>query len=253
MALIKCVECKKKISEGADICPNCGNKLTKEDRIIGFQLLKKEEKRGKNIFISLIFGIILVLFFVMLLLYCNKKNTAQEETVYNEQKNKEEQKEKKEDDIKNRAEEYLKNIEVVYSEENDIYNLMCSVWYNAICEIDDKKTDRYTKKKGKFVGMDNALENFMCSTYASNKIKTITENVEEANKKTEKTRNLYKEDKDVEEVYLQLKEVAESISKYKTKVNNPFGLNYETYLSQCTEIETEYKESVNKLKSLIQQ
>ena len=45
MALIKCVECGKQISDSAEACPNCGKKLTEEDIEHGRQLMIQEQER----------------------------------------------------------------------------------------------------------------------------------------------------------------------------------------------------------------
>jgi len=44
MAMIKCPECKKQISEDANSCPNCGKKLTPEKIVI----IKEEEDKTKK-------------------------------------------------------------------------------------------------------------------------------------------------------------------------------------------------------------
>lgn len=46
MALIKCPECKKKISNTIKTCPNCGYELKEEDRKV-----KKKETNSKNHYI----------------------------------------------------------------------------------------------------------------------------------------------------------------------------------------------------------
>ena len=46
MALTRCPECRKKISESAQFCPNCGFSFKKEDLEIYKQ--KLEQRRQKN-------------------------------------------------------------------------------------------------------------------------------------------------------------------------------------------------------------
>ena len=60
MALITCPECRKKISDVADSCPNCGYKLTSEK----IADIKKEEKKVTNIatFITIFIFIIFIIF-----------------------------------------------------------------------------------------------------------------------------------------------------------------------------------------------
>lgn len=61
MALIKCIECKKKISDTVDKCPHCGIDLTKvskeELKVKEFKLKKKHIVIG-----GIVLGILLVLF-----------------------------------------------------------------------------------------------------------------------------------------------------------------------------------------------
>lgn len=66
MALIKCEECGKEISDRANACPSCGNPINKsineeEGRVITIQQTnKKWKKRGCLSAILYIFGIIML-------------------------------------------------------------------------------------------------------------------------------------------------------------------------------------------------
>lgn len=65
MALIKCEECGKDISDKAYSCPNCGNPLapvTENEGVVTIQLQKKKWKKQKLIAIILV---ILGWFFLM--------------------------------------------------------------------------------------------------------------------------------------------------------------------------------------------
>lgn len=53
MALIKCIECGKEISDKTEVCPNCGFKLDLDARVKGNQMMKeqiKKEEKHKNDF-----------------------------------------------------------------------------------------------------------------------------------------------------------------------------------------------------------
>lgn len=244
MALIKCTDCKKKISDSVEICPNCGKKLTQEDKIIGFSKIQSGRKKKRYILIisSIIFLVLIIFSFLFVNYIQNKEG---------EKKNKLEKiKIEKMKDIKNRAKEYTKNIEIIYKEEKEIYNKMVSIWYNSVYEIDDKETDEYTKEKGKFVGMDKAIEKFGNSNFLKKKADVIFEKMEKANLQTEETKKIYKYVVDVKEIYELLKKASESANKYMDKVNNPTGMNYESYMNQCTELETELSGIIGELKSL---
>lgn len=142
MALIKCTDCKKKISDSVEICPNCGKKLTQEDKIIGFSKIQSGRKKKRYILIisSIIFLVLIIFSFLFVNYIQNKEG---------EKKNKLEKiKIEKMKDIKNRAKEYTKNIEIIYKEEKEIYNKMVSIWYNSVYEIDDKETDEVAPRMG---------------------------------------------------------------------------------------------------------
>lgn len=244
MALIKCTDCGKKISDSVDNCPNCGKKMTQEDKIIGFSKIQSGRKKKRYILIisSIIFLVLIIFSFLFVNYIQNKEG---------EKKNKLEKiKIEKMKDIKNRAKEYTKNIEIIYKEEKEIYNKMVSLWYNSVYEIDDKETDEYTKEKGKFVGMDKAIEKFGNSNFLKKKADVIFEKMEKANLQTEETKKIYKDVVDVKEIYELLKKASESANKYMDKVNNPTGMNYESYMNQCTELETELSGIIGELKSL---
>ena len=48
MALIKCPECKKKISDVAEKCPNCGKTITEADIVNAYENKRKREKRKQK-------------------------------------------------------------------------------------------------------------------------------------------------------------------------------------------------------------
>ena len=56
MALIKCTECQKDISDKASACPNCGNPMLKssEDNVVTVQLTQKKWKKQKLIAIIIL-------------------------------------------------------------------------------------------------------------------------------------------------------------------------------------------------------
>lgn len=58
MALIKCIDCGKEISDTAECCPNCGLVLNAENKFEGYKLIKKDQKKINIGLYSVIFGII---------------------------------------------------------------------------------------------------------------------------------------------------------------------------------------------------
>lgn len=49
MSLIKCPECKKKISDNVDKCPNCGNPITNEIKITSIQLMEQQQEQNRKL------------------------------------------------------------------------------------------------------------------------------------------------------------------------------------------------------------
>lgn len=49
MSLIKCPECKKKISDNVDKCPNCGNPITDEIKITSIQLMEQQQEQNRKL------------------------------------------------------------------------------------------------------------------------------------------------------------------------------------------------------------
>lgn len=68
MALIKCKECGKEISDSAVSCPNCGFKIIQENNIVKEIEVKSKQIRTGSI-ISLISSSIILLFLIMICTY----------------------------------------------------------------------------------------------------------------------------------------------------------------------------------------
>ena len=80
MALIKCPECGKEISDKADICVNCGMKIAEIENLHEVsqkkehEILQEQNNKTKSI-IGVIIAIIVIVFFVCLIWY---QSTADE-------------------------------------------------------------------------------------------------------------------------------------------------------------------------------
>lgn len=147
MALIKCPDCKKKISDSVDTCPNCGKNLTVDDKAKGFALLKKDTKCKKS-------WVICVLFLVLLTILCfldikfrrseeNKKQWEEKEFYENL------------DMFLSLCNVYIADLGVKVRELDD-------VWSNLILKESNDETDKYTKdKNGKFVDFSTAIGKYI--------------------------------------------------------------------------------------------
>ena len=134
MALIKCPECGKEISDNSTKCIHCGSPI-------------KNEKQNKK----LLFIIIVILFIACIIAGIIIK-------VNNDKKQKELEEQERIIENKRKAEnEYKQNIDEVIDlmldggiTAEEVGNLTYDVWYNSIWEKKDNKTNKYTMKNGKF-------------------------------------------------------------------------------------------------------
>lgn len=131
------------------------------------------------------------------------------------------------------------------AEAESCVNLICDVWYNAIYEIKDTDTDKYTRSGGRFVDdFNDALENLFSSvTYRDykEKIESYEESVNTLMKKLvnppEEYETAYDKLLDFYDAYVDLKECA----------IHPSG-NYNSYANEFHEADSEGIRCYNALK-----
>lgn len=227
MSLVTCPECGKEVSETSKKCIHCGYKF------------KKNGGSGKKkaIIISII-AIILVavglsVFFVI-------KNKRDKELAEQREKKYIQQMEYFRDDVINGG-----------ATAEDLCNLVDSVWYNAINEKFDVKTNEYTHddKKHEFYDFNTALSNLFESDEYSKLVSDL---------KTNKGK--------VDEMIAELKEYPNE--KYKEYFDCCYDLyneytmfynfatnasgSYKEYSEKFTETENIFLEKFNKLKNNIE-
>ena len=103
-----------------------------------------------------------------------------------------------------RVEEYSDNLKLATvtmltgaSDAESSANLIKQVWYNAIYEKRDDKTDKYTRPKGYFVSdFNDALGNLYADSSFSSKISNIEDNQDTVNALMKKLKNPPDEYKD---------------------------------------------------------
>ncbi len=155
MALIKCIECKRKISDSVDICPRCGKKITIDDKVKGYTLFKEETNKKRTTFICII--LILILIFVCSL---DVKVRSYQEKKYCQTKKPSVEQQKK---------AFYKNVDKFLSICNTIINdlgikvmELDTVWANSILKVSDSETDKYTKDcTGKFIKVSMAVQKYI--------------------------------------------------------------------------------------------
>lgn len=167
MALIKCPECGKDVSDTSSICIHCGYKLNQESndvekvQQVEVTSIKIDSKPIKKIIIAL--GIFLALCLVSFYFY----------TLY-QNKN-----------IEKSKDAYLENMGKLSftgisgaAEAESLANLTKSVWSNCIYEKSDSTTDKYTKSGNRYFHDDfnTALKNLFDDATTKAKIINIETN-----------------------------------------------------------------------------
>lgn len=162
MALIKCPECQKDISDKVKSCPNCGypmdenNDKTQKVELsrVNIKLDKAKKSKIFKMTISLIAIVLLVIGSYSFIISQNKKS---------------------------KVEEYKNNINTLKlhmissgTEAEELLNLTSKVWANAIYEDEDTETNKYTKPNGYFVSdFNTALQNLFVDETVLQKIESI--------------------------------------------------------------------------------
>lgn len=185
-----CIECGVELEEGMTECPNCGCPVDdtighKEDKpqkveVTGVKVTKK---------IKVIIGVVVVLL------------ALGGATVFGVNQY---QKKKAAEEYAQRVEEYSDNLQLAAvtmltgaSDAESSANLIKQVWYNAIYEKRDDKTDKYTRPKGYFVyDFNDALGNLYADSSFSSKISSIEDNQDTVNGLMKKLKNPPDEYKD---------------------------------------------------------
>lgn len=158
MALIKCTDCKKKISDSVEICPNCGKKITEDDKTKGFLLIRNSKKKKR--FTICLISILSVLLVIFGMFFANKESNEkkEEERIATEKTKKEEEEYKKEhNDYVNIMNECYNASQEMNIKVQELSSLITRVWHNSIFEEKDKDTDKYTIKNGKFLSFDDSV------------------------------------------------------------------------------------------------
>lgn len=143
MALIKCPECSREISDKVKSCPHCGFPLdSSEENTQKVELssvkLKIDKKRKKQIIIA---AVSIILIFLVGISINNSLEAKEQERIQQEELSS--------------KEAYIQNVNSLMSsmvsnasEAEELLNLTLKVWYNSIYQKNDEETDKYTMKDG---------------------------------------------------------------------------------------------------------
>ena len=137
MALLKCTECGKEISDNSKKCIQCGSPIKKE---------KKKIDTKKVLFISISLFVIIGIIIGIII----KLNNDKEKKELEEQERIIENKRKVENEYKQNIDEVIDLMLDGGITAEEVGDLTYDVWYNSIWEKKDNKTNKYTMKNGKF-------------------------------------------------------------------------------------------------------
>lgn len=224
-----CAECGAELEEGMTECTNCGcpvetsleqgvNSQPQKVEVTGVKVTKK---------VKTIIGILIVLLVVGVA-------AAFGITQY--------QKKKAADEYAQMIEGYSDNLKLAAitmltgaSDAESSANLMKEVWYNAIYEERDDKTDKYTRPDGYFVSdFNDAMSNLYADASFSSQISSIKENQDSVNKLMKKLKNPPEEYKDAYDAISDLYDAYISLTNCAT---NPSG-SLQTYSDTFNDADT---------------
>lgn len=231
-----CEECGAEIPEGAAACPNCGNPVS-SDAETPRETPQKVEVTAVNlpkIEKNTKKRIIITVAVIVLAIVALLvgKNIKDKQTA-----------ERLAAEAAKRSQEYASTLETASytmllgaGSAERACNLIKSVWYNAIFEERDSETDPYTRPYGYFVSdFNDALSNLFSDSSFSSLISTIETN-------QESTASLMKELRNPPEEYAEAYEAAKELyAAYKDLTNlatNPTG-NLKTFSDNFASADTE--------------
>lgn len=244
MALIKCPECQKEVSDSAKTCPNCGYAIsslvepekTQQVEVTGIKIRKSTSKRFK-----VIIAAVLCIAIVSMLGY----------VIYNTQKEKKE---------KEAAEayriEYIEKLKEAHSlmlhggaDAEGICNETKAVWYNTIHKKSDSKTDKYTKNAyGSFhKDFNESLTLFYSASSTKEKLNDIQSNQEQV---AELMTALKNPPDDLKDAYETANEMYDSYYVFTKLALSPTG-SLTTYSQDFSQYDDDFMLQYDKLKRLI--
>lgn len=228
---VVCEECGTEIPDGADACPNCGCPVPAEEETVDEAPQKVEvtavnlPKMNRNAKKYGIIACVAVLAIVMALFVGNKMK---------EQKLAEE--------AAQRSADYASTLETAsYTmllgaiEAEEAGNLIKSVWYNAIYEESDSKTDKYTRPNGWWVSdFNDALGNLFSDASFISTVSSIESNQELV---AGLMKDLKNPPEEYEDAYDAIKELYDAYTALTNLATNPTG-SLQTFSQNFNEADT---------------
>ena len=258
MAMIKCPECKNKISSMARECPKCGCVISENEKRNLIEKTNKSKKKKKIVFFTIFFVFLLSLVFGGLFLHQNKikqeqnKIKQEQEKIKQEQVKKDLEEKQKQEKLENHKKYLITTMDFLLGAQ-DFINLLAQkgyiiskTWNNAIWETKDKSTNKYTMKNGKFVDFNTAVDKCVKTEFSKKKfVKKANEFLDYYEKiKTFSLQSEYVEKYGEYDSWV--RELSESINTYYTFLLSPSG-NYSEFTDNGNTYFLEIKNISNKL------
>ena len=241
-----CPDCGAELEEGMETCPKCGcpieniietEKIPQQVEVTGVKITKKSKKIIAIAAIAVIVAAIIAAIGVQ----THKKNVAAKAAA----------------EAQKQSEEYGTNLNMAAysmlsgaSDAETCGNLIKQVWYNAIYEKSDSKTDKYTKPKGYYVSdFNDALQNLFSNNSFSSQIADINDNKDTVNSLMKKLKNPPEEYKDAYESLSKLYDAYISLTNLAT---DPTG-SLQTYSQNFNDADNETLNCYNALKMYLEE
>lgn len=241
-----CPDCGAELEEGMNTCPKCGcpieniietEKTPQQVEVTGVKITKK----SKKIIAIATIAVIVAAIITVLGVQTHKKNVAAKVAA----------------EAQKQSEEYETNLNMAAysmlsgaSDAETCGNLIKQVWYNAIYEKSDSKTDKYTKPKGYYVSdFNDALQNLFLDSSFSGQIADINDNKDTVNSLMKKLKNPPEEYKDAYESLSKLYDAYISLTNLAT---DPTG-SLRTYSQNFNDADNETLNCYNALKMYLEE
>lgn len=228
---ILCEECGTEIPDGVDACPNCGCPVPAKEEVVDEAPQKVEvtavnlPKMTKNTKKYIVIAVVAVLA-VIIALFVGKSVKEQ----------------KLAEEAAQRSADYASTLETAsYTmllgaiEAEEAGNLIKNVWYNAIYEERDTKTDKYTRPDGWWVDdFNEALGNLFSDSDFIGTISSIESNQELV---AGLMKDLKNPPEEYEDAYEAIKELYDAYTSLTNLATNPTG-SLQTFSENFNEADT---------------
>ena len=203
-----CQECGAEVPDGSESCPNCGCPVPEKEKpevpqkveVTSVNLPKMKANTKKYILLAVVVAAAVL---IAVLVGTRASQKKQLETY--------------EANLKTASSTMLRG--AIKAE--DAGNLIKSVWYNAIYEERDTKTDKYTRPNGYFLDdFNDALGNLFADSDFRSTISTIQSNQDSVARLMKELKNPPEE---YEEAYEALKKYYDAYTALTNLVTNPSG------------------------------